>query len=39
MSFKIVFLIALFAPLVLIAAGAILHGPDREPRRDTQLPP
>jgi hypothetical protein len=39
MSFKIVFLIALFAPLVLIAAGAILHGSDREPRRDTQVPP
>jgi hypothetical protein len=39
MSFKILFLIALFAPLLLIAAGAIVHGPHREPRQNTELPP
>ncbi len=39
MSFKILLVIALFAPLLLIAAGAIVHGPHREPRRDTELPP
>jgi hypothetical protein len=27
MSFKILLVIALFAPLLLIAAGAIVHGP------------
>jgi hypothetical protein len=39
MSFKILFLIALFAPLLLIAAGTIARGPKRQPTRDTQLPP
>jgi hypothetical protein len=39
MSFKVLFLIALFAPLLLIAAGAIMHEPNPEPRRNTQLPP
>jgi hypothetical protein len=33
MSFKILFLIALFAPLLLIAAGAILHGPKTNQNR------
>jgi hypothetical protein len=31
MSFKILFLVALFAPLVLIAAGAVVNEPIREP--------
>jgi hypothetical protein len=33
MSFKILLLIALFAPLLLIAAGAILHGPKTDQNR------
>ena len=39
MSFKILLVIALFAPLLLIAAGAIVNGPHLEPRRNTELPP
>ncbi len=39
MSFKILFLIALFAPLLVIAAGAVVHGANREPRQNTKLPP
>jgi len=39
MSFKILFLIAVFTPFLLIAAGAIARGPKREPLQDTQLPP
>ena len=39
MSFKIIFLIALFAPLLLIAADVIRQGPKREPTHGTQLPP
>jgi hypothetical protein len=39
MSFKILFLIALFAPLLLIAAGAAVHRSHREPRENTELPP
>jgi hypothetical protein len=38
MSFKILFLVALFAPFLLIATGAILRGPKEEPGRNTQLP-
>src|SRR5216684_7904046 len=32
MSFKILFLIAVFTPFLLIAAGVIARGPKREPR-------
>ncbi len=30
MSFKILLLIALMAPVVLIAVGALVHGPNRD---------
>jgi hypothetical protein len=38
MSFKTLFLIALFAPLLVIAAGTVVHGTNREPRQNTKLP-
>jgi len=39
MLFNILFLIALFTPLLVIAAGVLVHGQDRERRRNTQVPP
>jgi hypothetical protein len=39
MSFKILLLMALFLPMLLVAAGTMLHGPHRQPTQNTQLPP
>jgi len=39
MAFKILFMFPLFAPVLLIAAGIVMHGPQREPAQSTKLPP
>ena len=39
MSFKVMFLIAVYLPLFFVAAGAIAHGRKPEPKRDSELPP
>jgi hypothetical protein len=39
MSFKILLLIALYVPMLVVAAGTILHDPHRQPTQNTQMPP
>jgi hypothetical protein len=39
MAFKILFMFALFAPVLLIAVGIVMHGPQREPTQSTELQP
>ena len=37
MAFKILVMFALFAPVLLIAAGIVMHGPQREPAQKHEV--